>query len=456
MTEIQDIHQVIEVLFTQLAALRKEIELLTKENVHLREENVHLRERLSRYEHPKDSHNSHLPSSQDPIGKKHINLRQKTGRLSGGQKGHPGKTLEMQNPDKVIRLSSAYCSCCGADLSDTEGSVVEVRQTLDLPPVHPVVTEYHKIRKICSCKHVNDGSFPVGVTPGISYGSGVESLVTYLSVCQHIPYKRLTVALKELCGLSLSEGSIKNILDRMTCRTAAAYEALRKALIKSPVVGADETTVSVNGETQWAWTLQNPVITCIKAGLSRKKEEFDKIIPEGLPETVLVTDCLSGYFSANVKTHQICTSHILRELIYLSELYSKQTWSERMRLLILDALQLRKKSDGKIDASPILDRLKVLLDETLDGTHKKMLALQKRLTKYRDYLFYFLLDENVPPDNNASERTFRVFKIKLKVSGFFKSTAGVQCFAQLHSIADTARKNGQSPLTVFQTAAAIG
>ncbi|GHT08841.1 hypothetical protein FACS189426_05470 [Bacteroidia bacterium] len=62
MNEIPDIHQVIEELFSQLAAMREELELLTKEN-------EQLRERLLRYEHPKDSHNSHLPSSKNPIGK---------------------------------------------------------------------------------------------------------------------------------------------------------------------------------------------------------------------------------------------------------------------------------------------------------------------------------------------------------------------------------------------------
>jgi regulator of replication initiation timing len=62
MNEIQDIHQVIEVLFSQLSTMRKEVELLTKENAQLRKENAQLLERLSGYEHPKNSHNSHQPA----------------------------------------------------------------------------------------------------------------------------------------------------------------------------------------------------------------------------------------------------------------------------------------------------------------------------------------------------------------------------------------------------------
>jgi regulator of replication initiation timing len=45
MNEIWDIHQVIEVLFSQLATVRREVELVTKENEQLRKENAQLRER---------------------------------------------------------------------------------------------------------------------------------------------------------------------------------------------------------------------------------------------------------------------------------------------------------------------------------------------------------------------------------------------------------------------------
>ena len=44
------------------------------------------------------------------------------------------------------------------------------------------------------------------------------------------------------------------------------------------------------------------------------------------------------------------------------------------------------------------------------------------------------------------------FQDQMKVSGCFKSIAGAQRFALLHSVADTARKNGRSPLHVFQVA----
>ena len=454
MGDVLDIQRVVSVLVNELTLQKQGIEKLTTENTELRKENAELRERLARYEHRKDSHNSNLPSTKDPIGtKKRVNLREKSKRKSGGQIGHPGKCLEMRTPDKVEILSPCYCSHCGSDLSDIAGEEVERRQQIDLPPIRPVITEYRKIRKTCVCSHVNDVEFPTTVTAPVCYGPNVQAMVTYLSVCEHIPYERMTRMLEEMFGLSLSEGSIKNILDRMEQRLTPAYEVIRERIAESPVVGADETGTSVNGHTLWAWALQTDLLTYITAGHSRKKEVFEAIMPDGMPRSILVSDCYSSYFSANVKDHQICTSHILRELIYLSELYEKHPWSEDMAVLIREAVHLKKTTDGKPDDTSIQQRFQTLLNQGIDQSYKKIQTLQKRLIKYRDYLFLFLKNDKVPSDNNASERAIRVFKIKLKVSGFFKSNAGAQRFALLHSIADTARKNNNSPFLVFQLAA---
>ena len=447
MNEITDIGYLLNSLLQEVRELRRRVETLEHEN-------GELRDRLSRYEHPKDSHNSNLPPSKDPIGKK-VNLRTHSGRPSGGQKGHKGTTLEMQTPHTTVPLSAHYCTSCGRDLSFETGEIIERRQQIDLPPIVPEITEYHKIRKVCRCNHVNDGEFPTGVNTTISYGSQVQSLVTYLSVCQHIPSKRLVTLMKEVYGLSLSEGTIYNILSRMEKRSYPAYEAIRERLSRSPVVGVDETGCSVNGKTRWAWVWQNKELTYITAGHSRKKEVFEQVMPHGMPDSVLVTDCYSSYFSQKVKAHQLCTAHLLRELIYLSELYDKHPWCESLAGLIREALKKRKETLGKIDASSIKARLQSLLDQVIEKGYEKMNALQNRLIKYRDYLFYFLDDENVPPDNNASERAIRVFKIKLKVSGFFKSDKGAQCFAQLHSITDTARKNRQSPVGLLYLIASM-
>jgi transposase len=57
-------------------------------------------------------------------------------------------------------------------------------------------------------------------------------------------------------------------------------------------------------------------------------------------------------------------------------------------------------------------------------------------------LFTFLFIEDVPPDNNASERAIRNVKVKQKVSGQFKIEQAAQNFAKIRSVIDTTIKNG--------------
>ena len=91
-----------------------------------------------------------------------------------------------------------------------------------------------------------------------------------------------------------------------------------------------------------------------------------------------------------------------------------------------------------------------LLSESLDPKHKEMIAFQKRITKYRDYVFTFLYHPTVPPDNNGSERAIRNVKVKQKISGQFKIFSAAENFAILRFIIDTALKNNQNVLQAYK------
>ena len=74
----------------------------------------------------------------------------------------------------------------------------------------------------------------------------------------------------------------------------------------------------------------------------------------------------------------------------------------------------------------------------------------KAMTKLRHALFPFLYHAEVPPDNNGAERAVRPIKVKMKISGQFKSLQ--QEFSIVRSVIDTAIKNGQP---VFEAIRAI-
>ena len=82
-----------------------------------------------------------------------------------------------------------------------------------------------------------------------------------------------------------------------------------------------------------------------------------------------------------------------------------------------------------------------LLYTKIDDQHKKLRTFKNRIIKYRGYLFPFLEDIHIPPDNNGSERAIRNVKVKQKVSGQFKTFDGATQFAVIRSVLDTCIKN---------------
>src|SRR3954449_10713735 len=95
---------------------------LQAEIVQLRAENAALLGRLADLERRLglDSRNSGKPPSSDGLKKppRVRSLREGTGRKSGGQPGHPGKTLERcATPDAVVDHYPPACTACGEALT---------------------------------------------------------------------------------------------------------------------------------------------------------------------------------------------------------------------------------------------------------------------------------------------------------------------------------------------------
>ena len=54
----------------------------------------------------------------------------------------------------------------------------------------------------------------------------------------------------------------------------------------------------------------------------------------------------------------------------------------------------------------------------------------------------FLVDFEVPFTNNLAEQALRMMKVKMKISGGFRTPEGAHAFAALRSVIATARKQG--------------
>ena len=455
--EILQTNKVLQQTNSDLLVVNKELIKTSKEilseNESLIKRVTVLEERLSKYENRKNSRNSSIPPSKDENRPKKTNsLREPTDRKAGGQPGHTGSTLKMtETPDEIMDYIPSFCNCCGRDLKDIPYRLVEKRQIADIPEIKIKVTEYRIYERECICGHIATSECSEGLKNRIMFGKNIEALTAYFSVRHFTPYKRIQEMFRDVFFSNISEGGLHELIKRITNKALPIYNQIKQKLENSRQVGTDETGVKVNGDKKWFWTWQNENLTFITLSDNRGTSTIDQNFKEGFKNAVLSHDCWKSHFQTDAYSHQICTAHLLRELKYLSELY-KNKWSSEFVQMLKFALDHKKQLNTtdyfypQANTNLIEKWLNELLDKPIDKNHKELVIFQKRMIKYKPYIFTFLHYNDVPPDNNGSERAIRNVKVKQKVSGQFKSDHGADSFAIIRSVIDTAIKNGQNAL----------
>jgi transposase len=418
-----------------------------------------LTDEVQRLKAPKNSGNSSLPPSHDLFRNKNQSLREKGDKKSGGQAGHKGETLLMSpNPDKIIEYrSNEKCPQCGKIHSIQNSQIIGKRQVIDIPAIKACVIEHQILRTTCTCGYTSTGNYPAEVSAPVQYGNNLIALTAYLSSRQFVPYSRLSELVKSITNISMSEGTIFNLLNKAANIVLPIYKGIKEEIAKATTIGGDETGVKVKNEKFWAWTWQSLHATYIVISKSRGFVTVDRTFPDGFPNATYVSDSLSAQLKTSARRHQLCLAHLLRELNYFDETFHLK-WAIEMKALFKRAIELKntmtqEQYTGPLDErNAILEKFEILINQRLPDKVSKVFPFQKRLRKRRDQLFNFLYYPDVPYDNNGSERAIRNVKVKQKVSGSFRSERGSEIFAILRSVLDTTIKKGGNPFETIRFA----
>ena len=457
--EVRLLREIIGSQHTDICRLNRNIDKL---NADLRKRDKRIKEleeKLAKYETPnKNSGNSNTPPSKENIKAEVIRrtktLRKPTGRKPGGQEGHEGCTLKKaQTPDETEDIMANYCTRCGASLEDCERILDYVTQVVSIPELKPIVKEIRHYIMVCKkCgERIQLHAARKRGSNAVVYDASVKSLVVYLSVVMFLPYGRIESFLREVFSLEISQGSLVNWVNEAKKNAAPAIEKIKESIMKSTVVGFDESGLYCNKKLNWAWIAQTVYFTLLFHGNGRSHKELESRFGDSLERMVAVTDRHSAYFTLNFLNHQVCVAHLLRELQYLNELDAEQQWSRDVESLLQQAIHERNENpQAVIDKQPWLIKLDRLLTENLEHMAEQFGKLKNGLIKCRDYIFNFLENPAIPPDNNASERGIRKVKIKMKNSGTFRSDQGADAFLDLLSIIETTKKHNKSPYAAIR------
>ncbi len=408
-----------------------------------------------------DSSNSGKPPSSDGLKKpsRVRNLREPSGKTTGGQKGHPGKTLlQVETPDLVVDHYPGACARCGSALTAAMATSHAARQVFDLPEPQPLVVTEHRAH-VCSCARCGaptQAAFPEGVAAPVQYGTRISAFVLYLLHGHFLPEDRLAELMRDLFGVSLVPATIARMSRSCADRLHSFGQAVRDCVNGAKVKHLDETGFRLGGKTQWLHIASSALLTCYRVCASRGSLWTDVV-------GIVVHDHWKPYYTMKGVLHALCNAHHLRELKALIDI-DQEDWARKMQILLRRAChatnlarqrgvllkpRLIARIERRYDAivaeglafhhvQPELRRLQRRSGKPRRIGHNLLLRLQQR----RNDVLRFLHDPDVPFTNNQAERDARMMKLRQKISGGYRSQDSAEDFAVIRSVLSTARKQG--------------
>lgn len=403
-----------------------------------------------------NSKNSSKPPSTDPNRKKKI----KSGgdKKPGGQKGRNGSVLKpVTDPDHIESIVIDRSSLPGGDYRDVG---FETRQVIDLD-IGIAVTEYRAqiLENQQGKRYV--APFPEGVTRPVQYGAGVKAHSVYMSQFQLIPYNRVEDHFLEQMALPVSAGSIFNFNQDAYDRLELFDQWIKKQLVSSSLIHADETGINIGGKRVWLHNASNTEFTYFSPHAKRGGEALDDIgiLPQF--NGTLCHDHWKPYYKYGAR-HALCNAHHLRELERAWE-QDGQKWAKEMSEHLKEINRVVQDAGTSLDdiaAAPYRRRYRAILeegskecpapDESQRNGRRGRLARSKArnlLERLRDFeadTLRFMDNDEVPFTNNLAENDIRMTKVQQKISGCFRSWAGAKNFCRIRSYLSTCRKQGIS------------
>lgn len=436
-------------LETERDELRARVQKLEHENRRLKNENAEQRAQLAQ-----QSGNSHKPPSSDRSWKKRKKMP--TGKKPGGQLGHKGhfRKAEPEHIDEVRRHYPHECEGCGSGLGLlSESHRAHHQWEIPKPKAHVIEHRYQRVR--CRrCGTLNEakqsraersvfGPKLIGQLGHFQSGYGLSR-----SDCSELA--------KELYGVDICAASICNQRKVLAQALLEPVEQAQIALEKAARSGMDETTHRMKQGRGFLWVRTSEWLTVFLLHLRRSRLAGVQLLAELEHGQVLLTDRYSAYLHLPASQHQLCWAHLHREFIGWSEHEHPATsWlGHRLSDDTESVFAIVKKiRDGTLDAAQghlFLHKVRTTMTSRLRlaarCSRKKTQGKAKHILNYFERYWTFMLHEDVPLTNNASERALRHAVIWRKTSFGVQSAYGALFVSTMLSVRHSLRSQKRSVL----------
>jgi transposase len=302
------------------------------------------------------------------------------------------------------------------------------------------------------------------------YGSRLAGVGVYLFHGQFLSKGRTAAALSDLFGADVAPGTVAS----WTARTAEVIADEVIPVITDRIAGAevahfDETGLRTAGKLAWmhSASTDTDVLLSVHAKRGVKGMDAANVLPRFTG--VAVHDAWAPYDTYTGLTHALCNAHSLREFIYVQDTAPQDVadLAEQATdavLTIKELVDTAAQTGLDVDPDALAHHKRLLKSALVLGKtatsgratklERKYNALFTRvINRWDDYLRY-THNPQVPFDNNPAEQTIRMPKLRVKVSGCFRSLDGAQDFAAIRSYIATAARTGHNILDALAQAAA--
>ena len=352
------------------------------------------------------------------------------------QNSMTGENFQTTTIEEVSTVE--VCDSCGTDLSDIEPSAREQRVLRDNKFTVEEVKVDAEIKDCPTCSARTKGRFPENMPGPLQYGNGIKAFVINLLVTQMVSLNRAVGLVQAISGIKLSEATCPGYIQRL--HDALAWESdTREYLLTRRSLHVDETSPKVDKKTQWMHVATNGFVTLKFLHRKRGREAIASIGILPVYTGTLTHDCRAAYFLHFQCKHQVCGSHLLRDLAFIIE-SNGYRWARLMHKLLREICHAVNETEtgvlSEAEYRRYRERYRTILTQggkelpeifrRREGKRGRIARsighnLHDRLLKYEDSVLRFMSDPDVSFTNNTGEQKIRMSKVEIKVSGCFRT-----------------------------------
>ena len=399
-----------------------------------------------------NSQNSSKPPSSDGPEVPQPRKRGKVRRKRGAKKGHEPHMRKPFPPEEVTKFvphEPHACVCGCQDLEECDEEPLR-HQTVDLPPIRPVVIEHVQyVRRCKKCGELVYAPLPDEVRRNI-FGPGVLSIVGILTGMLNTSKRKALAVMNEVFHVPMSLGGLSNGEARIAEALEKPYQDTLGHVRQQAIAHADETSwPRGNREKGWLWTFCCTTAAVFMVHAHRSQKAARELIGHFVGK--LVSDRYNAY---NYYTfiRQICWAHLKRDFKAISEADGNLgKIGLELYQLAQRILKLRKRvRDGTLPWKTFQRRMPKLqkrVESLLNAGARfdgKLGGKCRDILKHKKYLWTFVEDKNVEPTNNFAERIVRQGVLWRKTSFGTQSERGARYVERILTVCATCRLQDRS------------